>query len=193
MSNLPDHPSSEIGHVLLRKREGLFAPREGLEELACEYATVVSVLLLGCILRSRCQTPLWGRIREEPTSNVQSTQPSKSKGFFFLFRCSASMYARRCCREGHQRNSMSMEASERTLYTVLRSMFMLSYDSILFFLKLIAAHVQCELLWLTGIRMMSLEKRSNYAEVREVLWFSEGSNAPSSSTSRAFPSRTHRS
>lgn len=34
-----------------------------------------------------------------------------------------------------------------------------------FFLKLIAAAVQWALLWLTGMRMTSLENRSNYEHV----------------------------
>lgn len=42
-------------------------------------------------------------------------------------------------------------------------MFMLSYDSIRFLRKLIAAAVQCALLWFTGMSTTSFEKMSIYA------------------------------
>ena len=47
-----------------------------------------------------------------------------------------------------------------TVWTVVRGIPILSYDSIRFVRKLMAAAVQCELSWLIGIRITSFENKS---------------------------------
>ena len=56
MPDLPDHLSTEIGHVLLRKGEVFFAPRQGLQKLASEYTAIVTVFLLWSILYRRVRS-----------------------------------------------------------------------------------------------------------------------------------------
>lgn len=50
------------------------------------------------------------------------------------------------------------------MWTVDRGIPILSYDSIRFLRKFMAAAVQCALLWLMGIRITSFENKSNLRE-----------------------------
>lgn len=50
MANFPNHPSSQVGHVPLRKKEFLLPSGQGLKKLTSEYTTVVTILLLRCVL-----------------------------------------------------------------------------------------------------------------------------------------------
>ena len=52
IANLPYHPSPKIWHILLGKPERLLTPWKSLQELASEYTTVKSILLLRCRLRN---------------------------------------------------------------------------------------------------------------------------------------------
>ena len=99
------------------------------------------------------------------TSSTQSTQPVKSKGFFFLLRCSSSRYLR----NAFERSEMSPKVKKRaatTSWTSDRAVPILSYECIRFVRKLMAAAVQCELLWLMGIRTASFENKSNFWKQR---------------------------
>ena len=80
--------------------------------------------------------------------------------------------------------------NKHTLNTLLLSIAMLSYDSIRLRLKLIAAAVQCELLWFIGMRMISLENRSNcFVFSDEVGINNKADYSPSLSISLDDPSR----
>lgn len=54
VSDLPNHTTPEVCHVALREGEMLLSSGQRLQELACEHATIVAVLLLRCILQD-CQ------------------------------------------------------------------------------------------------------------------------------------------
>lgn len=51
MANFPDHPPPQVCHVPLREIESFFPFGKGFQELAREHATVITILLLWCILR----------------------------------------------------------------------------------------------------------------------------------------------
>ena len=50
IGNLPNHLSSEVGHIFLCEDKIIFTPRERLKELASENAAIESVVLLWSIL-----------------------------------------------------------------------------------------------------------------------------------------------
>ena len=50
VSDLPNHTTPEVWHVFLGEVEFFSTPREGFKELACEHATIIPILLLGCRL-----------------------------------------------------------------------------------------------------------------------------------------------
>ena len=50
--NLPNHAPTEVRHIPLVESKRFLTPREALQGLACKHAAVVTVLLLGCILRA---------------------------------------------------------------------------------------------------------------------------------------------
>lgn len=51
MANFPNHPPSQVGHVPLREMEFFLPSRQGFQELAREHATIITILLLWCVLR----------------------------------------------------------------------------------------------------------------------------------------------
>lgn len=51
MANFPNHSPPQVGHVPLREPESFLPSGQGFQELACEHAAVITILLLWCVLR----------------------------------------------------------------------------------------------------------------------------------------------
>lgn len=74
----------------------------------------------------------------------------------------------------NEMNSTVKKEAITTLWTSDRAVPILSYDCIRFLRKLMAAAVQCELLWFTGIKITSFENKSNLQRRKMSSLWAEG-------------------